>query len=321
MIGRALAHLASPAGPRATLTVLIFHRVMAEHDPLAPSEPTADRFEQLLRWLKSQLDLLPLPEAVRRLRAGSLPARAGAITFDDGYRDNAELAAPLLKRHGVPATFFVATGFLDGGIMWNDVLIDALRRTSHEALDAGDFGMSRLPLGNMAARRAALPRLLKAIKYMPEGMRDAAVARVAQTLGVEPRRDLMMSTAQLQAMAGAGFDIGGHTVNHPILTRLSDERAAQEIATGRRALQQITDTAVPLFAYPNGRWGDDFEARHTEMARAAGFEAAFSTEWGVATSTARPFALPRFTPWDRSRLRFELRLARNMLVKHSPTLS
>jgi peptidoglycan/xylan/chitin deacetylase (PgdA/CDA1 family) len=321
MIGRTLARLASPAGPRAKLTVLIFHRVMDRTDPLAPSEPTAGRFDDLLRWLKLQLVLLPLPDAVRRLQQGTLPARAGAVTFDDGYRDNAELAAPLLRRHGVPATFFVATGFLDGGIMWNDVIIDALRRTAHDALDTGELGLGRLSLDSLPARQAALPRLLKAIKYLPEGERDASVSRVAQALGVQPRRDLMMTTAQVQELARSGFDIGGHTVNHPILTRLPDDRAAQEMAAGRRALQQITDTEVPLFAYPNGRWGHDFEARHAEMARATGFEAAFSTEWGVASSAARPFALPRFTPWDRSRLRFELRLARNMLAGPGPALA
>ena len=110
---RTAAHLLSPGGARARLSVLIFHRVFAQPDPLAPSEPDLPRFEHLLRWVSRWFQVLPLDEAVARLAAGTLPPRAAAITFDDGYADNAEVALPALQRAGLPATFFIATGFHD----------------------------------------------------------------------------------------------------------------------------------------------------------------------------------------------------------------
>ena len=111
----ALIRYLSPSGTRARLSILIFHRVLPEPDPLAPELPDRVRFEQILQWLKSWLNVLPLDQAVRRLSTGTLPERAASITFDDGYADNCTVALPLLLKHGLPATFFIATGFLDGG--------------------------------------------------------------------------------------------------------------------------------------------------------------------------------------------------------------
>ncbi|MDP1007558.1 polysaccharide deacetylase family protein, partial [Klebsiella pneumoniae] len=84
-------------------------------DPLFPDEIDAARFDAILGWLRSWFNVLPLDEAAQRLKDGSLPARAAALSFDDGYADNHDIALPLLQKHGLPCSFFIATGFLDGG--------------------------------------------------------------------------------------------------------------------------------------------------------------------------------------------------------------
>ena len=99
-----------------------------------------------MRWIRSWFNVLPLALAVERLRQGDLPARALAITFDDGYADNAEVAAPILERLGLPATFFVTTGFLQGGCMWNDRVIEALRNCAADELDLSELGLGTLDL-------------------------------------------------------------------------------------------------------------------------------------------------------------------------------
>src|SRR5688572_19703615 len=108
----------SPAGAHARLTVLIFHRVLPEADPLLPGEPDPLRFRAQMQWLKSSFNVLSLPKAVERLRSGSLPKRAAAVTFDDGYADNFTVALPILQETGISATFFIASGYLNGGRMW-----------------------------------------------------------------------------------------------------------------------------------------------------------------------------------------------------------
>lgn len=314
-----LFSLLSPGGARARLTVLIFHRVLPEPDPLFPDEVDAARFDELLGWIKSWFQVLPLDEAIRRMNEGTLPARAAALSFDDGYADNHDVALPLLQVHALPCTFFVATGFLDGGRMWNDTLIEALRRCRLPQLDlrglrgAGGDDLGLHEIDTAASRRVALGRLIPAVKYLEPGLRLACVDALAQRAEVRPPTDLMMSSGQVRALRAAGMQIGAHTVTHPILAKLDDRQAADEISASRDKLQLLLGEKVGLFAYPNGKPGQDYSPSvHPQLVKELGFDAAVSTLSGASRQGDDVFQIRRFTPWDRSRLRFSLRLARNL---------
>jgi peptidoglycan/xylan/chitin deacetylase (PgdA/CDA1 family) len=108
------------------------------------------------------------------------------------------------------------------------------------------------------------------------------------------------------------MEIGGHTVNHPILARLDPAQARREIADGKEALEALVGSPVRSFAYPNGKPGQDYLAEHARMAREIGFDAAVSTSWGAASQASDSFQLPRFTPWDQGHGRFVLRMLQNM---------
>jgi peptidoglycan/xylan/chitin deacetylase (PgdA/CDA1 family) len=311
--------LLSPAGARGRLSVLIFHRVLAQPDPLFPDEMDAVRFDALLGWVKAWFNVLPLDEAIRRLDEGSLPARAAALSFDDGYADNHDVALPLLRRHRLPCSFFVATGFLDGGRMWNDTLIESVRLSTLPTLDlrglvdAHGDDLGSHALASTDDRRAALGRLIERVKYLPPEPRLACVQAIAQRAEVVPPDDLMMSSAQVRALRAAGMQIGAHTVSHPILAKLDNRQASDEIARSRDALQALLGDRVRLFAYPNGKPGTDYRPDvHPGIVRELGFDAAVSTRWAAARQGDDVFQIPRFTPWDRSRVRFGLRLARNL---------
>ena len=111
-------------------------------------------FEAQMRVVAENFVPLPLSEAVDRLMIGELPPRAACVTFDDGYIDNVELALPILQSHGLSATFFVATGYLDGGWMWNDKVIGA-PAVCRPAVDLGR-GDCRSELGSDQNRRLAI---------------------------------------------------------------------------------------------------------------------------------------------------------------------
>ncbi|WP_457324025.1 polysaccharide deacetylase family protein [Roseateles sp. P5_E11] len=314
-----LFSLLSPAGARARLTVLIFHRVLREPDPLFPDEVDAARFDELLGWAKSWFNVLPLDTAIRQLHDGSLPARAAALSFDDGYADNHDVALPLLQKHGLPCSFFVATGFLDGGRMWNDTLIESVRLTAESMLDLRGLqdgrgeDLGQHALGDTAGRRAMLGKLIERVKYLPPEPRLACVNAIAARAGVRPPDDLMMSSEQVRSLRRAGMQIGAHTVSHPILATLDASQAAEEIGRSRDALQQLLGEKVGLFAYPNGKPGTDYLPEvHPAIVRELGFDAAVSTRWAAARRGDDVFQIPRFTPWDRDRLKFGLRLARNL---------
>lgn len=310
-----LLGLLSPGGQRGRLSILILHRVLAQPDPLFPSEIDAARFDAMCGWLKQWFDVLPLDEATHRLRAGSLPARALSITFDDGYADNRDVALPILQRHGLPATFYIATGFLDGGRMWNDTVIEAVRRTDVERIDlAGTAAESvgSLPVNDIQRRRHAIDRLLGTIKYLPLDERLECAGEIARRAKVMLPDDLMMRSEQVLELHRAGMQIGAHTVSHPILAKLDPDAARREIASSKETLESLLGERVTLFAYPNGKPGEDYDASSVEAVKALGFSCAVSTAWGAARRDSDPFQIPRFTPWDRSKWRFGARMAGNL---------
>jgi peptidoglycan/xylan/chitin deacetylase (PgdA/CDA1 family) len=120
----------------------------------------------------------------------------------------------------------------------------------------------------------------------------------------------MMTPEMIRNLAQQGIEIGAHTVSHPILTSLSDASARHEIAEGKRQLEAILGKPVRYFAYPNGKHGMDFDERHVAMAREVGFDAAFSTALGAASSAHDPYALPRSRPWDTTRPFYIFRMLR-----------
>jgi peptidoglycan/xylan/chitin deacetylase (PgdA/CDA1 family) len=307
-MGRAVSGVADAlAGPR--VSVLIFHRVLPAPDPLFPEEPCARRFDALVALLARSFTLLTVGQAHAHWAAGTLPRRAAVISFDDGYADNATVALPILQRHGVPATFFVASGFLDGGRMWNDTVIESLRRAPAGTVDLGFLGLGALPLHDAASRRRAIDAVLPRIKYLDLQAREPMLQRLHQACGApELPQDLMMTSAQLRALQAAGMEIGAHTVMHPILTALPDAEAERELREGRQRLQQITGAPVDVLAYPNGKPGTDYDRRHVAMARALGFRCAVSTARGTVRADSDAHQWPRFTPWDRDALRWTARL-------------
>jgi peptidoglycan/xylan/chitin deacetylase (PgdA/CDA1 family) len=284
-------------GPR--LSVLTFHRVQPVQDALFPLEMYAARFDTLLAQLARSFQVLTLGEAHRLRVAGCLPRRALAITFDDGYADNATVALPILQRHGLKATFFVATGFLDGGRMWNDTVIETVRACTQPELDLGEFDLRCFELTSAAQRHAAIDAVLPKIKYQSLAQREVYIDKLWQLAGCPALPDdLMMRSEQVVQLHEAGMEIGGHTVRHPILTETPDAQALHEITEGRSRLRQLTGAPVSVFAYPNGVPGRDFDRRHVAMVRDAGFDCAVSTAPGVVRAGADDHQWPRFTPWD-----------------------
>jgi peptidoglycan/xylan/chitin deacetylase (PgdA/CDA1 family) len=297
------------------LSVLAYHRVLAQHDPLLPGEPTAEQFEARMRWVAANFDVLPLIEAVHALRENRLPRRALAISFDDGYRDNYENALPILRHMNLPATFFIATGFLDGGCMFNDLVIEAVRQACGPQLELDDLGLGCHRLASDEVRGRTIERILSRLKYFEPKRRSRAALEIAKRAGARAPTQLMMSSEQVRALPAAGMALGAHTVTHPILAEIPLRRAREEMSAGRARLEQISGAPVRLFAYPNGTPLRDYTPEHAALARELGFEGAVSSAWGAARPGDDLFQIPRFTPWDGPNWRFGLRLATKRLVR------
>jgi peptidoglycan/xylan/chitin deacetylase (PgdA/CDA1 family) len=248
-----------------------------------PAEPegliAAARLQRQLRHLKRYYRFASLSEAASMLaRPGALREDLVVVTFDDGYAGNFEAAWPVLREAGVPATVFVTTGFLDGDGLW----FDFARRALAAALGAG----RRLTVRTRCALEAALGRwpgrarrpewAVERLKRLQPASRRRLLDELAAAdlpLG-PPARPL--SWDQVRTLAAMGWEIGSHTVTHPILSQLTAAQQAAEIEGARDRIRQEIGEAPRAFAYPNGGAGD-FDEVTREVLRAAGSTVACTT--------------------------------------------
>ncbi len=282
---------------------------------MQPGEPDAHSFDRMLGWIGEQFHMMAPLEACERLFDGTLPARAALISFDDGYRDNFEVALPILQRHRMQALFFIASSYLDPVMPFNDRVREALRVVNASSLDLSWMDEGVVATDSIESKLRALPRLLDRVKYLVPNQRESLLQRLelqcGQALDEQIRRDRpMMTPDQVRALAKSGMEIGGHTHSHPILRLLSPVAAMVEIQRGRDELNGVLDHAPLIFSYPNGKLHGDFEPEHRDMVQQAGFRYAFSTHRGVATSESNRYMLPRFMPWHHKRLHFQAQALR-----------
>ncbi len=302
--------LSTRSAGNGRVCVVNYHRILEVKDPLLESEPDVATFRWQMELLAKCFNVIPLHDAVEMIGTGRLPPRAVCITFDDGYRSVHDLALPILQEFKLPATIFVTSGFVGGGNMWNDRIIEAVQNLPPGQLDLRDLGLGSYSLASLGDRQQTVGRLTEASKYLPPQGRFDLVKRLEDMVGDHLDAGLMLTPEMVLNLDRAGIEIGAHTISHPILTSLTDEQARLEIEGGKRELEAIIGKPVRLFAYPNGKVGKDFDERHTRMAREAGYAAAFTTSVGAVTAAQDRFALPRSRPWDNNAFMFGLRLLR-----------
>ena len=314
---RATGDLIAPRAKGAgRLCILSYHRVLGVPDPLIDSDPDLDTFRWHMRVLAECFNVLPLHDAVEMMDKERMPPRAVAITFDDGYRSFHDLALPVLMEYNLPSTVFVTTGHMhDKSSMWNDMILEAVRRLPPVPLDArllgfADLGFEALPMRTYEDRRRTAYLLTERCKYMAPPERAAFTAQLQRLADVPLKEDLMLDADMLRTMRQHQVEIGGHTVNHPILTRIDDDHARREIVDNKRELEAIIGEPLRMFAYPNGKRRADYTEAHVRMLQEAGYTAAFNTEAGPATRRHPRFELPRARPWDATPCMFATRLLR-----------
>jgi peptidoglycan/xylan/chitin deacetylase (PgdA/CDA1 family) len=279
---------------REKTLILTYHRF---HETGADGALSAAAFAEQLEYLRAHYSLISL-SALREIleRGASLPPGAAVITIDDGYRDAYEIAFPLLRRYGAPATVFVVTGFLDGCTwLWPDQTRCALLSARTHVFQAEVGGrLVSAELRSRDSRLQAAASVNEALKELPEAERTQVFGRILSSLGVElperpPAEFGPVSWDQAREMDAAGVEIGSHTLTHPILTRVADEQLRWELRQSRARLEDQLQRPVDLFCYPNGNYDERVQA---EVAR-AGYRCAVTTDIGFNRADTPPLSLRR----------------------------
>ncbi|WP_099035953.1 polysaccharide deacetylase family protein [Lacimicrobium alkaliphilum] len=309
MIGLGLS-LAGKLLGKGKLSILIYHQVLEKPDPMRPDLPMAEKFDQQMAVLARYFTPISLDQALHGLKSNALPDNAVCVTFDDGYSNNLTVAEPILRKHKIPATVYVATAFSEGVNMWNDRVIYLFSDPKCNCLTLDG---EEVALEDFAQRRHLAEFWLQKLKYQPVQERLAKIESLYRHNSLDEEPPLMMTPEQIRMLSDKGIAIGAHTVNHPILKVLSPEEQKWEIENSKAQLQDWTGSEIHHFAYPNGMLGKDLDEDTVEYVKQAGFHSAVVTNWGTSDHQTSPWLLKRFTPWDRNPSRFMARLVINQI--------
>lgn len=269
------------------LLVLTYHRVgdaeCCEFDRGVYSTDEAS-FAQQMEFIHRHFEVVGIDDVVRRPADDWKKRQAVMITFDDGYVDNYEIAFPILQRLGIPALFFVTSGFIDRrSIAWWDEIAWMMRKQY--------AGSSQNEIDD------AIVQTVEGYYEIPEAEFEDYLNRVgdvAQTGRFEGASPVWMNWDMLREMAAAGMSFGGHTVSHPILTRTHSGNWEHELTEGRRRLEEELDVDVQVFSYPVGN--PDCFSVDIKQQTAKHYRAAFSCYGGVNQGKSAG-------SWDRFDLR------------------
>lgn len=303
-----LTNITSNLYGQKRLIVLIYHRVLDEPDPMRPDEIDIATFSWQMDLLSEYFNVLSLDDAIVKLQANTLPHRAICITFDDGYADNYYNALPILLKRNLTACFFIATGYLNGGRMWNDTIIESFRTIDKKILSDELFNLQHFDFTSTHNRAKASQEFIRDIKHMPITKKTAYVKYI-ESISPNLPENLMLTDYQVKELHNRGMNIGAHTVSHPILLNLNATEIKHELSLSRDTLEQITGHPINFFAYPNGRVGSDYLPEHTIIVKELGFKAAFTTHFGSINPKLDLWQLPRFRPWDKNITQFMMRLS------------
>jgi peptidoglycan/xylan/chitin deacetylase (PgdA/CDA1 family) len=307
VIGSILKAVVAASG-KNKLGVLTYHRVGESYNQKFMDEYL---FEQQLIWLKRYFNPVGLDEGLLLQQQGRLPKRAVTITIDDGYLDSYTTIFPLLKKHGLEATFFISTSGVTKGYLWDELISSAILTLATDVSEL-KFEGQIYDLTTHNARLTCASIIVLKIKYCSLKERERLIELLLKQIGKPELSHQFLNEDQILSLYQAGMGIGAHTVNHPILTSEKDNIARAEILESKQSLEKIIQAPVKFFAYPNGKSNIDFNDKHQNIVKECGFDAAFTTDWGcIDSSSVNYFGLKRFTPWDVTEAKFSLRLALN----------
>jgi peptidoglycan/xylan/chitin deacetylase (PgdA/CDA1 family) len=286
---------------RDRAAILTLHRFRDDDHGVDGIDPVL--LDEELAYLRRQrYQLVGLEDLFLRLAGDGPPLRrAVAFTLDDGYLEQATVAAPVFARYDCPATTFVTTGFLDGKIwFWWDrirhTFLNTLRREVSVVIEGAEM---RYSWEDDAGRRRALADFIAWCLRVPDALKHAAIGALARSAEVEipsdPPPDCRpMSWDQLRDCERLGMSFGPHTVTHPILSLTTDEQSRREVVESWTRLWAEASHPVPVFSYPNGGW-NDFGPREISVLEELDFLGAVVGVGGYADARAfRRDALERF---------------------------
>lgn len=282
--------------------IVMYHSIVRDGSPYAKAAPgkyvEESVFVRSMEYVKRFCCPLSLAELVACHRKGSrFPRNAVVVTFDDGYANNLFRACPILSRLGIPATYFITTGFVDGTTsLWTDIV-------DRSVIEQGSLSGAAQSIDKRPDYLAPEPSALslkdfkQRLKRMPVPQRSSLLRLMASDRGYTgDAKDALepLTWDQVrQLSATPGMAVAPHTVTHPVLSQVSAETGRREIADSLARLAEQGAHPAAFFAYPYGG-GEDYSERYMRIVEELTFDCAVAAHPALVSGSEPLFALPRY---------------------------
>jgi peptidoglycan/xylan/chitin deacetylase (PgdA/CDA1 family) len=293
--------------PPLWLPVLTFHRVTGGgqgylfDDGVVDSTP--EDFAHQMQLVADHFRPVSIEEVRRYVQGGALPNNPLLVTFDDGYRDNYEVALPILRRLGIPAVFFIATHYLEHRkVFWWDRISYLIKLAPVRRLELRYPSPIALELVSAEHRARATRTLLRLVKRglgldVERLLRELATAACVSWNDDLERRyadEMLMTWSDVRALRAAGMGVQSHTRTHRVLQTLSPDQVRDELAGSRTDLEAQLGERTFAISYPVGHSIEDRPDLQWAL-KAAGYEIGFTNATGAHQMwrTPHPYNIAR----------------------------
>ena len=254
------------------LRILCYHRVLdLDRDEFEFNDDlvdaTSSEFEQQMQFVSKHFNAVTFEKLTEYKKKGSFPRNSLIITFDDGYKDNYEIAYPILKKYGIPATIFLVTDYIgDNKAFWWDKIDYYIKKTNEKEVAFELNGRAiKYDLSNRGKKLYAIKNINEIVTELRNNNRDREAEEILNQLeeslnvDISPSviKDHILSWDNVREMLNEGIEFGSHTARHRIMTNLSFEEIKDEIADSSHKIEQETAKAPRVFAYPAGLYNKD----------------------------------------------------------------
>ncbi|UPU37766.1 polysaccharide deacetylase family protein [Geomonas paludis] len=277
--------------------ILMYHRILDERNfPSYYLQPgmyvMSETFEKHVLFLNKFFNILPFEELIVRIQKGKSIRRCCCITFDDGWSDNYFHAYPILKTLGVPATIFLATGYVGtSDTFWTEKISCFLSQNGSLLNDFYNWCPSVLQERCPSWKSApTIDHVIEFLKEQPPSTRERVIASIDFRPLEDNPRNQMLTWEQVTEMYASGLvTFGSHTVNHELLDQVGIAQIENEIILSGKAIESRVNAPVFTFAYPNG----NFNAEIQDVLSRNNYVAAVTTKKGMVSNESDLMRLPR----------------------------
>lgn len=250
------------------LTIVTYHRVVREAQEDFPFDEgvissNQQEFQQEMEYIKKDFEVINFQDLALILKGQKKVNRPPLIvTFDDGYRDNFEIAFPILAKLELKATIFLATGFIGTDtVPWWDRVNCCIKKTERKAINFDSLGSINFQLTSPGEKRWAMAEILRRIKRIKPAQVCQALDELEKQTGIKVKNcmdePMFMNWREVAEMSRAGIEFGSHTVTHAILENIDDEiEVYRELTESKKIIEEHVQKDVICFAFPGSGQGD-----------------------------------------------------------------